>query len=284
MCKLVIVEGIPGSGKTTTASYVRDFLDQHGVSNRLFREGDLDHPADFESVAHFTRPDFDSFLAGHASFRRLLEQNVSVDGDDCFIPYRKLEAADGQDPPNELVADLAEHDIYETPLASTYCRLAVARWQRFANEALMTEKVTVVETCFLQNPLTVLLGKHNAPAPQVLDHVRAISGTIQPLQPALIYLRQQDPRATLERAAAERPPEWREFLITYFTQQGWGRATGASGFEGVVAFYKMRQSIELSYIEQSGIHHLVIDTHAGSWADSRSAIAAFLHAAHCVQP
>ncbi|MBN1811997.1 MAG: hypothetical protein JXA14_09195 [Anaerolineae bacterium] len=277
-CRLVMVEGIPGSGKTTTASFVKAFLDEQGLPNRLYREGDLDHPADFESVAHFSRPGFKSFLAGHASYRRLLEQNVSGADEDCFVPYRKLKTEDGQTAPEPLIADLAKHDVYETPSAGTYCRLAAARWRRFTDEALRVQEVTVLETCFLQNPLTVLLGKHNAPVSQALDHIRAISATIQPLQPALIYLRQRDPRETLDRVAAERPREWKEFLITYFTQQGWGKAMGEHGFGGVGAFYGMRQSIELDVIEQSTIDQLIIDTDANNWTDSHNKIAAFLRA------
>ncbi|MCU0523163.1 MAG: hypothetical protein MUF84_21065 [Anaerolineae bacterium] len=275
-CRLVIVEGIPGSGKTTTASFVKDFLDEQDVPNQLYREGDLDHPADFESVAHFSRPEFDSFLADHASYRRLLEQNASGDGEDRFVPYRKLRMESGQAAPDPLIADLAKRDVYETPSASTYCRLAATRWRRFTDEARRVEEVTILETCFLQNPLTVLLGKHNTPMSQALDHIREISNTIQPLHPALIYLRQRDTRATLERVAAERPREWKEFLITYFTQQGWGKATNARGFEGVVTFYEMRQSIELDFIEQSTIDHLIIDTDANNWAQSHDRIAALL--------
>ncbi len=68
-CKLVLVEGIPGPGKTTTATFVKRLLDRHDVPSRLFCEGDLDHPADFESVAHFDGPDFEAFLANHAPYR-----------------------------------------------------------------------------------------------------------------------------------------------------------------------------------------------------------------------
>ena len=49
--KLILVEGLPGSGKTTTAVFVADWLKEHGMETAVFLEGSLDHPADFESVA-----------------------------------------------------------------------------------------------------------------------------------------------------------------------------------------------------------------------------------------
>jgi len=42
--KLILVEGLPGSGKTSTARYVKQLLDEQNIANRLFLEGDLEHP------------------------------------------------------------------------------------------------------------------------------------------------------------------------------------------------------------------------------------------------
>jgi len=41
--KLVIVEGLPGSGKTTTASAIHEVLTNNYISSELFLEGNLDH-------------------------------------------------------------------------------------------------------------------------------------------------------------------------------------------------------------------------------------------------
>lgn len=275
-CKLVLVEGIAGSGKTTTATFVKRLLDRHDVPSRLFCEGDLDHPADFESVAHFDGPEFEAFLANHAPYRHLLEQHAVTEGADHFLPYRKLRGDYEGVPLDDLVAELARRDVYETPRASTYCRLATARWQHFVAEAHRRQEVTVLETCFLQNPLTVLLGKHNVPVSNALDHIHTIAKVVQPLQPVLVYLQQRHPRATLERAGAERPQAWKEFLITYFTQQGWGKATGAQGFEGVIAFYEMRQRVELQVIHSADLDYLIVDTDARSWDENQRVLAAFL--------
>jgi tRNA uridine 5-carbamoylmethylation protein Kti12 len=71
--RLILVEGIPGSGKTSTANFIQKWLDEHGFANRLFLEGDLDHPADYESVAYFSRPEYAQFLIDHEASRLQLE-------------------------------------------------------------------------------------------------------------------------------------------------------------------------------------------------------------------
>ncbi|MFW6306208.1 MAG: hypothetical protein ACOC1N_02345 [Bacillota bacterium] len=47
--KLIIIEGVPGVGKTTTVSLIKENLDNNITSN-LFMEGDLNHPADLKQT------------------------------------------------------------------------------------------------------------------------------------------------------------------------------------------------------------------------------------------
>lgn len=51
--KLVLIEGLPGFGKTTTAQLVHDILIDVNINTQLILEGNLDHPADYDGVACF---------------------------------------------------------------------------------------------------------------------------------------------------------------------------------------------------------------------------------------
>jgi hypothetical protein len=50
--KLIFVEGLPGSGKSTTAEYVASELQRHDVVHRLFRENEPDHPLNVGAEIH----------------------------------------------------------------------------------------------------------------------------------------------------------------------------------------------------------------------------------------
>lgn len=50
--RLYLIEGLPGSGKTTTAEALTYLLQEQQTDTRLHIEGDLNHPADYESVAY----------------------------------------------------------------------------------------------------------------------------------------------------------------------------------------------------------------------------------------
>jgi thymidylate kinase len=46
--KLILVEGFPGSGKTTTAKQIHKVMSKKGIPCMLFNEGNVDHPADLD--------------------------------------------------------------------------------------------------------------------------------------------------------------------------------------------------------------------------------------------
>jgi hypothetical protein len=61
--KLILLEGIPGSGKFSAGEFVQGLLQRQGLAVRFWREGDFDHPADFEGVAGLSEGYYRELLA-----------------------------------------------------------------------------------------------------------------------------------------------------------------------------------------------------------------------------
>jgi hypothetical protein len=273
--KLILVEGIPGSGKTTTAQFIRNWCNQQGIVSRLYLEGDWNHPADFESVACLDQPQYAALLTRYPAHQAFLEQHVVVNGLDYFFSYRKLQHEYGQHLPDALFTELAGYEVYELALEK-YKRLILKRWTNFVAQTSPTNEVYIFECCFFQNLLTMLIGRHNDDIPAAKAYVAHLAALIAPLQPALIYLHPGAVQATLERVAETRPQTWKDFLIAYFTGQGYGMAHGWPGFEGVIKFYELRQAIELELFEQLPWHKLLINNAHGDWPQHYQTICHFL--------
>ncbi len=273
--RLVIVEGIPGTGKTTTARFVRDWLAGQGFQPRLYLEGDLDHPADYESVACLSPAQYARLLVRFPAARPLLEQHKQERRGEIYLGYRSLQNEyGGQFPPN-LFDHLAYFEVYELP-AKKFQRVTAAHWSDFTRQALGEPYTYVFECCFLQNPLTTLIARHNLDPQAACRHILRIAGAVKPLDPLVIYLDPPDIRQTLEKVAAARPRAWLEYVIQYITGQRWGAAHGQAGFEGMASFYQLRRDVEQSLFPRLPWHGLWLSGAGLDWEQDYRQIAGFL--------
>ena len=46
--RLILIEGLPGSGKTTTGEKIVDFLEEKGLETKFYKEKDKKHPIPLE--------------------------------------------------------------------------------------------------------------------------------------------------------------------------------------------------------------------------------------------
>ncbi len=187
--KLILLEGIPGSGKSTAGAYLQSSLERAGLPVRFWREGDFDNPADFEGVACLNHSQFRNLTARHPGLAGLLEEQLTVRGDDHLVKYRKLQELHPEQIPSRLIVELSGYDVYDGLPMQDYCRLALQRWQDFQTSAAQSDEITILECCFLQNPLTVMLARHNANPQSACEQVEKIARIIEPLTPLVLYLK-----------------------------------------------------------------------------------------------
>ena len=272
--RLVLIEGIPGAGKSTTARFVKDVLARRGLQPQFYTEGDLDHPADYESVACLSLADYEHLLAAYPAWQETLSAAAIHKNGDVFIGYRKLQEQPGNwlpdnrlpsnQSPNNLFQALARFEVYELP-AGRFMRVVGAHWQEFTGRAANQSQPYIFECCFWQNPLTTLLARHNLSPEAAMEFIRQLTRVVAPLNPMLIYLEPTSIRSTLEAAAQSRPKEWLDYVTGYITGQEWGRVYGQSGFDGMVRFYEMRRDIEKQLFEDLAWPKLWIDQAGQDW-------------------
>lgn len=273
--KLILVEGIPGSGKTTTARFVCDWLERHGKQPALFLEGDWNHPADYESVACLSDSEYAELQARFPEFVSFLAHHAKRENDQWLFSYRKLEHEQRQQAPADLFKTLAKFEIYDLP-AEKHKQVMRRGWQNFVTQAISDNFTYVFECCFLQNPTTTLLARHNQPIAAIHQHLLDLAALIRTLEPRLIYLA-PDPHTTLENIRQERPPDWANYVTWYLTEQEFGKAHGLKDFKGVSDFYTIRQALELELLSLLPIPSITI-TDAPDWSGSKKHLEAFLEA------
>jgi hypothetical protein len=275
--RLWIFEGVPGSGKTTSAQYTADWLARHAQPANLYLEGNLDHPADFESVACLNEQALARIDQRFPQYQDLLRRHSENNNAELWVPYQKMRDMLGAEAlPDPLFQELARYEIYNGLSAEDFQRLALLRWQLFSSAAAAQKSRYVFECCFLQNPITNLLGRHNRPRSEILAYLQHTTTAISGLTPAIIYLDPGDIFQSLQRAVDTRPAEWYAYLTWYVTQQAFGLKNHLQGLKGIAHFYEAMREIQQEFFASWKGPLLYIQDASKDWPASYRLLEDFL--------
>ena len=252
--KLILIEGLPGFGKSTTARLVYNILKEQNVEAELFLEGDVNHPADYEGVAFFTKSEMEQLLLSHEQQSEKIKHHREEHESGYLIPYQKLQ----QELTPKLFDSLMKKEIYELPLEQNQY-LIEKRWQAFAEQAEKSDKVTIFECCFIQNPITVGMIKYNARKEKVIQHIKSLENAIEALNPLLLYVNQDDLKFSFHKAINERPKEWFDGFVNYYVNQSYGSDNNYKGLEGTLNILEARKQLERNILEELSIKKQVVN-------------------------
>ncbi len=256
--RLILIEGLPGGGKTRTARIVSEKLGDMGFPTRTYFEGNPEHPADYEGVAAYTAPDFARLLRENQKLMDIIWNRAKSKNDYHLIFYARWKREDPEGFPEELLPDFQKRDIYELPFSQNR-GLVCSRWEEFTKQAEKGDTIFIFECCFIQNPVTIGQVKYNLGREEVIDYVFDLSWTVDSLNPLLIYLDQKDVAQSFRKVLEERPPAWQDMFINYYTSQGYGKERGLKDVEGAIEVLKARQRLEREIYDRLPIHKFKIN-------------------------
>ena len=239
MTRLYIVEGLPCSGKSSTARFVADTLAAQGKTVCFVDEGTGNHPADYE---------FHALVDG---------QVVSL----------------SQFSPEDLPA-LLPYKIYDGLSWETEAPLMLDKWRQFTQKA-NADTVHVFNCVLLQNPMCETMMRFGMAEAESAAHIRAIADIIAPMKPTVIYLHNDDIEESVRRVSAERPG-WLEAVIPYHVDGGYGKSIGAAGFDGYIACLAERQAREEHILHSLPLRAVTLDNPQKDWTVAHADLSALL--------
>lgn len=273
--RLILIEGLPGSGKSTFARLISDKLNDRKIGNQLFSEGNLDHPADYDGVAFYTKQAFDELINANHKYKDNIVKMAYKEEEGYFIPFVKMKIESKDEFPNELFTIIAENDIYELPL-DLHIKLLLSRWQKFVDTALANKDTYIFECCFIQNPVTVSMLRDNSKKEVTIEYINKLAEIIKALNPILIYLDQKDIDSNFRKIIEERPNEWFEGFVDYYTNQGYGKSNGLKGLEGTIQILHTRKELEHEIVDSLNMGKYILDITKGDYSKASNEIAKLL--------
>lgn len=272
--KLIMIEGIPGSGKTTTATKVSELLTSMKVKNQLYLEGNVNHPADYESTACLSEDHYNSLIEKYSEVKDILESYVAKKKSHFFIPYGKI-SVETEGLPDSLFQELGSNDVYNLPLDS-YCDVILERWKEFAEKAKNDDTVYIFECAFLQNPLCILTARDDRPYSEIRHFYSKFTEILTSLNPILITINQSNTEETIDQIRKERSQDWFDFITWYYTQQSFGKNRGLNGYEGVIAYLDYRKETEALLLDSFPFTKLHYDNSSYDWEKMGKEIERFI--------
>ena len=245
--RLYIIEGLPCSGKSTTSAFAAELLKQHG-NVCYVDEGTGDHPADYEF--HVLAP------AG------LISEEVQI--------------VSLKDYSGEMFDRLLQYKIYDFLPWETEMPLMLEKWRQFVRTA--DENTIYVFNCvLLQNPMCETMMRFGFDQEESRQYIAQIAEIIRPMNPVVIYLKNEDIADSVRKAAAERPG-WLDGVIDYHVQGAYGKSIGAEGFEGYIQCLTERQERELRILSALPVESLILENPQRDWEAAHNQLVAELQA------
>lgn len=249
--KIIMIEGIPGSGKSSLAKYLEKHYSKTFNSVRMYTEGDL-HPLDLAWCAYLTRTEFDQLIKRMPEYKDLIIDNSDLSDNHAVIAYTKLGYYPNQNP---LMTYCAEKEIYHGSISfEQFRKIHMERWASFVEKA--KDGIYIFECIYFQNHIVELLGSYELSEEDIINYLSELVALLAPFEPELIYLEQDEVETTINRVAEERIseegeglPDWIDLVIDYIEELPYSQTNKLEGHEGVIRFFEDRKQIELNAIE-----------------------------------
>ncbi len=186
MNRLIFLEGLPGTGKTTNSYKLFEQMVRNNWNVRWLHEVSQPHPTLFFSESCLTKEEYRLFTEKYPEVSEMLssiaEIRASVVGIDYLTAARRL-------PGQERTAwykELLQYDVMDFPL-DRYELIAYEKWEAFVNAVLQDDTIYILDSSIFQYQIfTYLL--NGAEYPRLSGFVHSIMNMLRPLHPALIYL------------------------------------------------------------------------------------------------
>lgn len=259
MAKLYVVEGLPCSGKSTTAGFLADLLAEGGAKAVSVDEGTGRHPADYECSAYVGGEQLPSLPAG---LRERVAACAEPAAGGCIVDLTAFRG--------EEFDALLQYKIYDFLLWETEMPLMLGKWRSFVANA-EKDSVYVFNCVFLQNPMCETMMRFGFPEERSLAYITQIAEIAAPMAPTVIYLKNDNISKSILAASKEREG-WLDGAVDYHVNGAYGKSIGARGFEGYTACLEERQRRELSILDRLPVKRLVLDNPQRDWGGAYAEI------------
>ena len=208
--KLIIFEGIPGSGKTTTSQLTYKYFLENRIIANIYIEG-CEHPINLPFYAYLSLNEYENLILKYHEQAEWLRQNSIIEDDYVLSPYKIPEPWPKNDMLNEYLCS-KEFCYSSKPIVSfdIFKQIFCKRFERYVDKMITQNEITIFESVLLQHQIHDInrLYPHIKDR-EIVEYLKMLASIITPLNPILFYISQSSVPDSLKHTAYIRSkPKW----------------------------------------------------------------------------
>ncbi|MDR2728794.1 MAG: hypothetical protein LBB56_06640 [Chitinispirillales bacterium] len=237
--KLILVEGLPGTGKTTLSEWLFRLFTDKGVQVELLLERNEKIPSNFYNIAGIPKSDYARFI-NDVRFTTKTDNYVFVNMRECA---------------ENVAVQLQRYDIGNEfnyfISAQVYAHCTLEWWQHWV-KSNSAQHTLILDSAFMQCPINEMVFR-NATNSEIKTYIQTLAQIVKPLNPVCIYLRRKNADIAIDFAKVVKGEHW------------------AKGIEGLAEFgcpdlFERRFDLENTLLES--VPNIVCNIDGFDWSDA----------------
>ncbi|MBD3919678.1 hypothetical protein H8B09_13015 [Paenibacillus sp. PR3] len=269
---LILFEGIPGSGKSTTARSVSIQLDLAGVPNSFIHELASNHPINFFNEVYLNETEFSEFSELLSLFDSVSGVTTTIENMYCvsLLELRRSHLISNK---AELIKELFPFFWINDP--SRYLAIARTKVQSFVKRVIEENEVIIMEGSIIQFFTDGLL-LNGFSKSVIMKFINSLMEELKSLNPVIIYLTPSDKESSIRKMFEIRGE-------TYKVGRHFPYAQGKqkNDFELYIDFLTEYDEIAQEIVNHSNFVKLSIDIAKRNWIDYEQLILRILEVGRC---
>jgi len=236
--KLIMLEGLPSTGKSTNSQFLQMQLERNGKKVKWLHEVARPHPTLFFSEACFYRSEYEDFLKAYPRSAEILNSIAVFTRNTVGIDLLEIEWNYADVIGGSVFEAIKKYEIWNFTLEQ-YADFALAKWEHFAKTAIQDKEIVyILDSSIFQAQIFWFL-LNNAPYERLEKFVENLCDIIRQLNPALIYLYRDNTEATINYLEKDRGADcfakiWERDKASPYYQD---KPKGAAGFKQFLRDY-----------------------------------------------
>ncbi|MHC0038802.1 P-loop NTPase family protein [Pseudoneobacillus sp. C159] len=272
--KLIFMEGLPSTGKSTNSGILLAQLNRNGKKARWIHEVARPHPTLFFYEACLKENEYRRLLEKYPSSEILLNRLKTSRKNTIVFDLLELEWNYSHLLDSDALDEIKSYDVWNFSIEQ-YIEVSLEKWQHFVEEQLQRDEIIILDSSLFQFQIYtfVLAGVSFS---KLEAYIKQIYEIVAPLNPSLVYLYRENTEDTIDYLIRARGISFLERIWERDQKQPYyqNRPAGAEGYKMFLRDYDKYARL---LFDSSPLSKLAIEISRGNWNEYVNELLKFYH-------